>query len=325
MAFAQQLDPALLQQLADGGNVPGWSATKYGNQFSNGESGDGLSLATPNAGQIAGYTYKDPSKEWYTTFDESGRFLNEGDGRNKMTAKDLAMFAAAVYGAGSLGSAFGGPGWSFGGAAPGVTYSPGAVQSSITGLTDTLGGIAPASSSMIPAASFNVAPAVGAADAGGAAGAAGAAGASAPGASSWLAKALSGAGSLGNVIGAALGAASARDQEQSANQTSTSKTSKDPYAPAKPFIDQMIGQGQQLAAQYQQQPFSQAQQTAYNNLGGLLNAINGGVGGLMQGMGAASSGANNFDRANPRKALQGGGFDLSGWAPGLLQFFGGKG
>jgi len=211
---------------------------------------------------------------------------------------DVAKFAAAAYGLNALGGAL----------TSGITATAVApVQSSITGLTDTLGGIAPASSSMIPAASFNVAPAVGAA--------------AAPGASSGLAKALSGAGSLGNVIGAALGAASARDQEQSANQTSASKTTKDPYAPAKPFLDQMIGQGQQLATQYQQQPFSQAQQTAYNNLGGLLNAINGGAGALLQGMGASASGANNYDRSNPRKALQGGGIDLSGWAPGLLQFF----
>ena len=296
MAFAQQLTPeqiAYLQKRAQDG-------------------------VTNVGGDAGGYTtgpfdwhldtYSDPNR--YAMYDDSGKFV--ADASKESSSAQLGRFlagAAAMYGAGSLinGGMLGFGGGA--GAAPGVAYSPGAVQSSITGLTDTLGGIAPASSSMIPAASFNVAPAVGAAAA------------AAPGASSGLAKALSGAGSLGNVIGAALGAASSRDQEQSANQTSTSKTTKDPYAPAKPFIDQMIGQGQQLATQYQQQPFSQAQQTAYNNFGGLLNAINGGVGGLTQGMVAASSGANNYDRSNPRKALQGGGINLSGWAPGLLQFF----
>ena len=320
MAFAQQLDPALLQQLLAGTAGGGWTSTSGQNGWTGGESGGASGPMQTNFYDIS----SDPNT--YGVYDAAGTLQ---DTRSKESSSaQLGRFlagAAAMYGAGSLinGGMLGFGGGA--GAAPGVAYSPGAVQSSITGLTDTLGGIAPASSSMIPAASFNVAPAVGAAAASGAAGAAGAAGASAPGASSGLAKALSGAGSLGNVIGAALGAASSRDQEQSANQTSTSKTTKDPYAPAKPFIDQMIGQGQQLATQYQQQPFSQAQQTAYNNFGGLLNAINGGVGGLTQGMVAASSGANNYDRSNPRKALQGGGINLSGWAPGLLQFFGAKG
>lgn len=322
MAFAQQLDAATLQQLQDG---------QFGKNFV---------IEGPLLQRLAGSGYGDagngPGERWSSVYPDVGAFYDVGSDENaygvydpktgklldtrskESSSAQLGRFlagAAAMYGAGSLinGGMLGFGGGA--GAAPGVAYSPGAVQSSITGLTDTLGGIAPASSSMIPAASFNVAPAVGAA----------AAGAAAPGASSGLAKALSGAGSLDNVIGAALGAASARDQEQSANQTSTSKTTKDPYAPAKPFIDQMIGQGQQLATQYQQQPFSQAQQTAYNNLGGLLNAINGGAGALLQGMGASASGANNYDRSNPRKALQGGGINLSGWAPGLLQFFGAKG
>jgi hypothetical protein len=135
------------------------------------------------------------------------------------------------------------------------------------------------------------------------------------------ASALSGLGSLGPVLGAVGGALTSKDQEQTANSTST--TTKDPYAPAKPFIDQQIAQGQSLANQYQANPFSAGQKQAYNNLTGLLGQINGGLGGLLGGMNAASSGANNFDRANPRKALTGSSFNLSGYAPGLLNLFGG--
>jgi hypothetical protein len=133
--------------------------------------------------------------------------------------------------------------------------------------------------------------------------------------------ALSGLGSLGPVLGAVGGALTSKDQDQSA--TSTSKTVKDPYAPAKPFIDQQIAQGQSLASQYQQNPFSAGQKQAYNNLTGLLGQINGNLGGLLGGMNAASSGTNNFDRSNPRKALTGSSINMSGWTPGLLNLFGG--
>lgn len=117
----------------------------------------------------------------------------------------------------------------------------------------------------------------------------------------------------GQIAGAALGALSSKDQTQATN--------RDPWAPAQDFIKQQIGQGQQLANQYQQQPFSAAQQTGYNNLGGLLNAINGGAQGLLSGFSANASGANNYDRNNPRKLLTGSNFNLGGFNPGLLQFF----
>lgn len=123
---------------------------------------------------------------------------------------------------------------------------------------------------------------------------------------------------LGSALGALAGAASSRDQTQSSN--------RDPWAPAQPFLRQQIAQGQQLAEQYQRQPFSQAQQTAYGNYGGLLDALNGSAGGLLGGMSANASGANNFDRSNPRRQLQSGGsVDLSRWMPGLLGNFGAGG
>lgn len=140
-----------------------------------------------------------------------------------------------------------------------------------------------------------------------------------PGMQQALAPTLKAAGEApvwAQLAGTALGAMSGKDQQQT--------SSRDPWGPAQPFLQDLIGQGQQLSQAYQQQPFSQQQQTAYNNLGGLLNAINTGAGGLLAGMNANASGANNFDRSNPRKALQGSNFSLGNFAPGLLQFFGGK-
>lgn len=132
------IDPALLAQLQQGQMPAGWNSTQFGNQSMNGMSGDGSQMWTPNAGQTAGYTYKDPSREWYTAYDPSGQFLNAGNGRNSMTAKDVAMFAAAVYGAGTLGNMFGGPGWSFGG--PGAGASVGSTAAGGGGTAVAGGG-----------------------------------------------------------------------------------------------------------------------------------------------------------------------------------------
>lgn len=297
MAFAQQLDPALLQQLL-AGQMGGFTSGTTGGWQDQGESGG---YSTP----VQQWFYDVSQPDNYGVYDAQG---NLQDTRSKESSSaQLGRFlagAAAMYGAGSLlnGGMLG-----FGGA------SSAGVPSSITGLTDTLGGIAPASSSMIPEATFNIAPGVG--------GAAGAGAAAAGGGASGLGGVAKALGSLGPVLGAVGGALSSKDQDQSA--TSTSKTVKDPYAPAKPFIDQQIAQGQSLANQYQQNPFSAGQKQAYNNLTGLLGAINGNLGGLLGGPNAAASGANNFDRANPRKALTGSSFNLSGYAPGLLNLFGG--
>lgn len=144
----------------------------------------------------------------------------------------------------------------------------------------------------------------------GTAGAAGAAGAGGSG--------LGSLGTLGQVAGALAGAASSRDQTQATN--------RDPWGPAQPLLRDLIGQTGALSQQYQQQPFSAAQQQAYGNVSGLLNALNGSAPGLLAAFGANASGANNFDRSNPRRPLTGGAaLDLSQWSPGLLQFFGGAG
>jgi len=298
MAFAQQLDPALLQQLL-AGQMGGFTSGTTGGWQDQGMSGG---YSTP----VQQWFYDVSQPDNYGVYDAQG---NLQDTRSKESSSaQLGRFlagAAAMYGAGSLlnGGMLG-----FGG---GVT------PMGDLGTMDAMGvftGADPATS----AAWTN--------GAGLGKDTLSAVGANAPSVvSSPLTKtvtgALSGLGSLGPVLGAVGGAFTSKDQDQSA--TSTSKTVKDPYAPAKPFIDQMIGQGQSLASQYQQNPFSAGQKQAYNNLTGLLGQINGGIGGLLGGMNAASSGANNFDRANPRKALTGSSFNLSGYAPGLLNLFGG--
>ncbi len=125
-------------------------------------------------------------------------------------------------------------------------------------------------------------------------------------------------GKLGlQALGAYQGAQQAKDQTQTVN--------RDPWGPAQPFILDALQQGQKLNQQYQQQPFSQQQQAAYNNLGGLLSAVNQGIPGLLSGMQANASGANNFDRSNPRRQLQGAQQTYGNWQPGLLDFFPRKG
>lgn len=117
-----------------------------------------------------------------------------------------------------------------------------------------------------------------------------------------------------NILGAAAGLAGSRDSEQTA--------SRDPWSAAQPLIRGLLDQGAELSKRYTENPFSDQQKTAYNNLGGLLNVIAQNTGGLLGGFGAAASGANNFDRSNQRRQLQGGQqVDLSGYVPGLLNFF----
>ena len=122
----------------------------------------------------------------------------------------------------------------------------------------------------------------------------------------------------GSLLGAIAGAADGGDKQQT--------SSRDPWAPAQPFLKQQLDQGQALATQYQQQPFSASQQTAYGNLGGLLDTINKNAGGLLGGFNANATGANNYDRSNPRRQLTGGmglgQMDLSSYMPGLLGNFG---
>jgi len=121
-------------------------------------------------------------------------------------------------------------------------------------------------------------------------------------------------GKLGlQALGAYQGYQDGKDQQQT--QT------RDPWGPAQPYILEALQQGQKLNQQYQAQPFSPQQQTAYNNLGSLLNLANTNAPGLLSGFQANATGANNYDRSNPRKALLGSAPMQGNWNPGLLSFF----
>lgn len=121
-------------------------------------------------------------------------------------------------------------------------------------------------------------------------------------------------GKLGlQALGAYKGYQDGKDQQQT--QT------RDPWGPAQPYILEALQQGQKLNQQYQAQPFSPQQQTAYNNLGSLLNLANTNAPGLLSGFQANATGANNYDRSNPRKALLGSAPMQGNWNPGLLSFF----
>ena len=116
--------------------------------------------------------------------------------------------------------------------------------------------------------------------------------------------------------GAALGAASSQDQDQTTTQTN------EPWAPAQPWIKDNIAAGQALQKKYTEQPFSPGQQTAYGNLYGLLNSFNTEMlPGLLSNANAMSQG---YDRYAPKETRSRPTFGAVGstWAPGLLKFGG---
>ena len=127
-----------------------------------------------------------------------------------------------------------------------------------------------------------------------------------------------GLGTLGKLALAAYGA------NQSKNGTSTN--TRDPWAPAQPFLLNQLTAGAALQDKLQQQPFSQAQQTAYGNQGNLLDAINGQMPALLAGFGANASGANQFTRGARNQRLQPvQSFNPSAYQPaGLLGYLGSR-
>ncbi len=122
---------------------------------------------------------------------------------------------------------------------------------------------------------------------------------------------------LGGVLGAAAGALSSKDQEQT--------TSRDPWKPAQPMLKGLIDQLPALQQQYAQQPFNGAQQAGYNNMAGLLDLVNKNAGGLLGGFQANASGANQFQRSNPGRGLIGSSFAPTAeqWNPQSYGRFGG--
>ena len=100
-------------------------------------------------GANTGVNYKDPSKEWYKSYGMDGQFLNEGDGKNRMTAKDFAIFAAIVASMGAAGGLVGGAGSLGGGGmvngaflGEGVASGIGAWDAALLNAGGSLGGAA---------------------------------------------------------------------------------------------------------------------------------------------------------------------------------------
>lgn len=330
MAFSKQIDPAILAQLMMGQAPQGWGSTTNQYGWTGGDAGGA-------SGPFVTHYYDGASDpNLYGVYDDQGNFLDQRtkEGPNAGLIKFL-QGAAALYGAGSL----------INGGLLGLSSSAPGVSSSITGLTDTLGAITPANAQALQSALSPIATAGASAVPSSITGltSLGALSAVSPQALSTalspiatsaatsaipgVVEALGGARTLAALGGALAGGMSSGDQQatQNQNSTQTSTTTKDPYGPAKAWIDANINQGQALQQQYKDNPFSDAQKTAYGNYAGLLNAVNSGATGLLGAANANASGANQFDRSNPRKALQGSSFNLNSFMPGLLSMFPGGG
>lgn len=90
------------------------------------------------------------------------------------------------------------------------------------------------------------------------------------------------------LLGAGLGAAGAKDQQITSTRA--------PWDPMQPYLKGIASEGADLYAHYKAHPFSQAQQAAYSNVGGLLDAMNQSAPGLLAAMQQTAGGGNQFVR-----------------------------
>lgn len=341
--MATKLDPQLLAQILAMQNDPRYGGAMDGNRVTRWMAPEGDPLAdyqfvNRQQQQYAGpneegawspgqnYIYRDTKQDGMVdVYDQAGNFLSREKGANpgNELMQTIALMAGGYYGGNALASAYGAPaassaaGGATGGMANGAFLGEG-VASGIPAWDGAALSSALGSGELGTAASYlgqtmnggTALETLGSAMNGGSTLGTGA-NAVANGV-----KTLGGGSTVGGLLGAAAGALDSGDKTQSTN--------RDPWAPAQDFLKQQIGQGQNLSTQYQQKPFSQAQQTAYGNIGGLLDAINANAGGLVGGFGANASGANQFDRSNPNKKLVGSSFNMGSFAPGLLGFLGSK-
>jgi hypothetical protein len=103
------------------------------------------------------------------------------------------------------------------------------------------------------------------------------------------------AGLAGPVIGGLLGGASG-----GGSSSATQTASKEPWAPAVPWITSNLQQGQNLQNYYTQNPFNAAQTQAYGNMAQQGQDMRQLIPGLLGQM----SGQSFFDRSNPRARPQ---------------------
>ena len=296
------------------GNVPGLEQF-YSYDQANNQGNFNLSAALPEI-QRLGYQVmqaEDPGAETMASWvaGPDGKPIAQSaylTGTNDDNFKLAALAAMGITGANIMGAGMG---------------AGGAAQ---VGATGAGGGMTAEQAAMLAAnspvgnagglAAWEAAQAGGAAA--GAAGAAGGAGglinAAAPAAAGGLLSGIS--PTLLQLGGAALGAASSQDQEQ------TTTTKNEPWGPAQDWIKSNIAAGQALQQKYTDQPFSPGQQTAYGNLYGLLNSFNTEMlPGLLSNANAMSQG---YDRYAPKETRSKPKFGAVGstWAPGLLKFGG---
>ena len=296
------------------GNVPGLEQF-YSYDQANNQENFNLSAALPEI-QRLGYQVmqaEDPGAETMASWvaGPDGKPIAQSaylTGTNDDNFKLAALAAMGITGANIMGAGMG---------------AGGAAQ---VGATGAGGGMTAEQAAMLAAnspvgnagglAAWEAAQAGGAAA--GAAGAAGGAGglinAAAPAAAGGLLSGIS--PTLLQLGGAALGAASSQDQEQ------TTTTKNEPWGPAQDWIKSNIAAGQALQQKYTDQPFSPGQQTAYGNLYGLLNSFNTEM--LPGLLGNANAMSQGYDRYAPKETRSKPKFGAVGstWAPGLLKFGG---
>lgn len=102
--------------------------------------------------------------------------------------------------------------------------------------------------------------------------------------------------SWGAVAGAAIGVVGSQLTKDKNGGAGTTTASKEPWAAAAPWLQQNINQGQALQQQYQDNPFSQAQQTAYGNQYALSDYMRGLVPSLLGQLQGQQLG---YDKSNP--------------------------
>ena len=291
------------------GNVPGLEQF-YSYDIPSNSSIFNLQAALPEI-QRLGYQVmqaEDPGAEtmasWVTGQDgkpiaQSAHLTGTNDDNFKLAAlAAMGITGANLAGAGLLGG--GAPSVAPGAAAPTGMTAEQAAMLAANAPVGNAGGLAAWEAAQAGAA--------------GAAGASSLVNAAAPAAASGL---LSGIPpTLLQLGGAALGALSSQDQEQ----TTTQKN--EPWAPAQQWIKDNIASGQALQKQYAEQPFSPGQQTAYGNMYGLLNSFNTEM--LPGLLGNANTMSQGYDRYAPKETRSKPKFGAVGstWAPGLLKFGG---
>lgn len=337
--MATNLDPQLLAQIlamqqgqglgqwSGTGNLRDWMVDRRRDVVghSGGDAGTEL-YSDPITRLYHGTGHETWGQDTADVYDAQGNYIgpSSGDSEALGIAKFIAMSLAAGYGADALNGAYGG-------AAAGTVTANDVAMMAANGMTDAqiataIGseaaqamGLAGAGTGMTFAETTALAAEQGATNTAAEEAAKKAAESSIGNGAKNAVDAAGWAKTLLPIAGAVTGAIDAGDKEQT--------SSRDPWAPAQPYLKGLLSDGAQLYDQYKQQPFSQSQQAGYTNIGSLLDLVNNNAGGLLSGFRANASGANQFQRGTPG-LLQGSSFNPTAeqWQPqgygdmGMAQF-----